>query len=269
MQNESWQQAHEKTDNFLKKVIHPIFPNARYSSSFMMGTPEEAPNNFKGILSPESLFKGTDYLYQGTGRFIHYTSLFALKSILESGYLRMSEFGNLIDKNELKYAAAVFSNNPIFKFDEHKLESLKDNLFCLSACKSNNKTKKNSFMWDNYGDKGKGAIIEFEFTKKDPYSYLFGNVQYGNESLIPLKKIKKLAELFFKDNDGFFPNNFIEILLSIQSFHKPKKYNIEDEVRIFMKEEKQQYKEHKHETIYKDINSNHEVKYFNKPVGCN
>lgn len=264
MRSKSWETAHKKRDDFLSKVIHPILPKARYSSTFMMGTPEKAPNNFKGKLSSKELFKGTKYFNEGKGMFMHYTSLFGVKSILDSGFLRMSEFGSLIDKSELIYGASVFSDNPTFNFSEKKIKEIKDNLFCLSVCRSNDTSKRNSFMWDNYGDKGNGVIIEFEFTKSDPYFYLFGNVQYGKKELAPLKEIKKLSEIFIKDNNGFSPNNFIEFLLEMQSFHKAKKYEVEEEIRVFMREEKQHHKDHDHPTIYKDINSNNEVKYFNK-----
>lgn len=255
---------HRNVDKFIKEVINPMFPNARFASSFMHSGYEEPATSFEGKLSPINLFKDTDYEYKGDHKFIHYTSLLGLKAILETGYLRMSEFGNLIDKNELQYASEIFIDNPIFQIKKEKLEQLKENLFCLSMCESNEKTKRNAFLWEVYGDKGKGAVIEFELTKKNPKHFLLGNIQYRNETLDKLRELKKNAVNFEINNNGFFPNNFIELLTEIQSFHKSKRYNAEKEVRLFLKTDKRQYEEHQRESIYKDINSNQEVKYFNK-----
>lgn len=255
---------HKNVDKFRKEVIHPFFPNADFKSTFMVSSPEEPATSFEGKLSPINLFKDTDYEYKGDGKFIHYTSLLGIKAILETGYLRMSEFGNLIDKNELQYAAKIFEGNPIFQIKKEKLEQLKENVFCLSMCESNEKTKKNTFLWEVYGDKGKGVVIEFELTKNNPKHFLLGKVQYGEEKLQKLRELKKNAENFKKDNNGFFPNNFPELFMEIKSFHKSKRYDAEKEVRLFLKTYKRQYKEHKLKSIYKDINSNQEVKYFNR-----
>jgi hypothetical protein len=262
--NDSWQKARKKVDEFETKVIKPVFPNARFESSFMVGSPEQAPNSFDPKLSPEELLKNTDYEYDGNGKYIHYTTLFGLKLILESGFLRMSEFGNLIDEKELIYAASVFEDNPLFNFDPEKLKHLKENLFCLSLCQSNETTKRNHLMWEVYGDKGKGVIIELELNKQDPYFFLLGKMQYGEEALEPIKKLKSLAEEFSNSHGGFFPNKFQEFILEMQSFHKVKIFEAEQEIRLLMKEDKEEYESHNHRTIYRDINSKQEVKYFNK-----
>ena len=263
-ENDSWANAHENISDFENEVVKPIFPNARLASSFMMGSPEQAPNSFKPKLSSGELFKNTDYEYDGDGKYIHYTTLYGLKLILESGFLRMSEFGNLIDEKELMYAASVFEDNPIFKFDPEKHKHLKENLFCLSLCQSNETTKRNHLMWEVYGDKGKGVIIELELNKQDPYFFLLGKMQYGEEALEPIKKLKSLAEEFLNTHEGFFPNNFQEFILEMQSFHKVKIFEAEQEIRLLMREDKGQYASHNHRTIYQDINSKQAVKYFNK-----
>jgi hypothetical protein len=257
-------QDFDRIEKFKNEVIKPIFPNVRFGSSMMVTAPGEPATSFEGNLSTENLFKDTDYEYKGEGEFLHYTSLFGIKGILETGFFRMSEFGNLVDKEELLYGLRVFENNPLFQYDKNKLKHLKENIFCLSACQSNEKTKRDAFMWEVYGDKGKGVLIEFEFTKKDPNKFLLGKVQYGNESLKPLKDLKIGVEKFAEDEQNILPNNFSEFLMEMQSFHKSKRYKTEKEVRLFLKVERYQYDEHKLESIYKDINSNQEVKYFNK-----
>lgn len=241
-----------------------VFPHARLSSKFMIGSPNVAPSEFNGRISPKNIFKDTVYEYKGDGKFIHFTSLFGLKAILDSGWIRMSEFGNLIDKQELVYGASIFNDNPLFQLKADKQEFLKSTIFCLSACKANEITKHNAYMWEVYADKSKGVMIEFELTKKDIHPFILGNIQYGQEKLNPLRIIKSLAEKFKEDFDGFFPNNFLEIILGIQAFHKSKQFDVEDEARIFMEQQKRPYDDHVYKLIYKDINANQEVKYFNK-----
>lgn len=263
-ENDQMFQDFEKVKNFQKEVINPVLPNAKFASSLMFTSPEEAAKNFTGDLSPIKLFQNSPYEYKGEYKFIHFTSLFGLKAILESGFLRMSEFGNLIDNNELLFSSSIFEDNMLFEVTKDKIKTLKNNVFCLSLCESTDDTLKNNFMWEIYGDKGKGVIIEIEFTKNNPDFFLLGSILYGNENLNPIREIKRLTEEFASKNDDFIPNNFPEFLLELQAFHKSKKYNSENEVRFLMKEKKQQYDEHKLETIYKDFNSKQEVKYFNK-----
>lgn len=263
MKNDSWDNAHNLLNKFEQNVIKKAFPHAVIGNSILFGSPDISPNSFEGKISPENLFKDTQYEYIGDGNLLHFTSLFGVKSILESGFFRLSEFGNLIDTNELIYASQVFQDNDLFTPQIQALDDLKNNVFCLSACKSDEFTIKNTFMWDNYSDKGRGVSIEFSLTNKNPYSYIIGNLMYGESSLELLRKLKVLAEKFKIEND-FFPNNFIELLLEIQSFHKSLKFEIEKEVRILFRSDKNKYEDHNHSLIYKDINSNQEVKYFSK-----
>jgi hypothetical protein len=263
-ESDSWANAHENISYFENEVVKSIFPNAHLASSSMMGSPDKAPSTFNPKLSTGELFKNTVYEYDGDGKFIHYTTLLGLKLILESGFIRMSEFGNLIDEKELLYAASIFDGNPLFKFDQKKLKHLKENLFCLSLCQSNEATKRNHLMWEVYGDKGKGVIIELGLNKQDPFFFLLGKVQYGEKALQPIKELKRLSEEFSISHEGFFPKDFIKFILELQSFHKVKIFETEQEIRLLTREDKGQYESHNHQTIYKDINSKQEVKYFNK-----
>lgn len=229
-------QIFERVDEFITTVINPVFPNAQLSRSSTSGDyKDQHPIYFEGKLSSGDLFKETQYEYKGDGKFIHYTSLFGLKAILDSGYLRMSEFGNLIDTSELLYGASVFKENPIFQCKQTDINQLKENVFCFSACQSSESTKRNDLMWEVYGDKGKGVIIEFELTKKDPRFFILGNIQYGKEAKKPLEKIKALSEKYINDIKTAFPSNFPELILELQSFHKSKRYEGEKEIRLLFK----------------------------------
>jgi hypothetical protein len=258
------EQNFKNVDKFLGEVIKPIFPKARFMSSFMCSSPDELATSFQGQLSPMDLFKDSVYEYQGDYKFLHFTNLFALKSILESGFLRMSEFSNLLDTNEIHYATKVFQNSKKNSINEEEIENQKEKLFCLSLCESNENTKRDDFMWEVYADKGKGVLVEFEFTKPNPSRFVFGKVQYGKDKLKPLEKIVELSEKFKDKNQNFFPNNFTELFIDIFSFHKVKKFEAEKEVRMLLKVEKHKYEEHTFESVYRDINNKLDVKYFNK-----
>lgn len=262
----------EQIDTFVKTVINPILPNARFARSFMNGySLAQDLNYFSAKLVPDNLFKGSDYEYGGDGQFIHYSSLQGLKAILDSGYLRMSEFGNLIDKNELNYGADLFKSNPDFQYDKINIDDLKSNVFSLSVCESSENTKRDNLMWEIYGDKGKGIIIEFKLTKKDPKFFILGKVLYGENAKKPLYELKKRSEDYLKGKNKVFPNNFPELIVELQSFHKSRIYEGEREVRLLFKNDL----EFSSDTVYKDFNSSQEVKFFNKlflkgrhPLSC-
>lgn len=259
-----WLPSHEKISLFLEKVIKKVFPHALFDDISMTGSPDVAPNSFNGFLKTENLFKDTLYEYKGNGKFIHFTSLLALNSILDKGWLRMSEFRNLIDENELLYASKVFSDNPLFTPQIETLNNIKENIFCLSACEASDETKTDSYLWEVYGDKGKGVFIEYEFSNPKPSDHIFGKVLYGDFEMAQLRNLKSLFEEFRITNDDFCPGNFMEIILEAQAFHKSDKYSSEKEVRMLLRVDKEQYDEHDNITIYQDINSKQEIRYFSK-----
>src|SRR5260221_6194725 len=94
-----------KIQNFYLEIINKVLPYARAASSSVWGSPDVEPRSFEGKISTDMLFKDSPYEYTGDGNFIHFSSLQGLINILNSGYLRMSEFGNLIDNQELIYGA--------------------------------------------------------------------------------------------------------------------------------------------------------------------
>lgn len=264
MEDEAWKPAHDNVRKIEKDVLQKVFPHARFASAGMMGSPEIAPNSFNADISPDNLFKDTPYEYKGSGKFIHFTNLIALKSILDSGWIRMSEFSNLVDKQELVYASSVFENNSFYTQEFSKLEHLKRRVFCLSACESSVQTQSDSFMWEIYADKGNGAFIEFEYTNKEPYFHNLGNVLYGKENLNPLKRLKELYDQFRVGANNFTIQDFFSVIIEIKAFHKAKRYQSEKEVRLLFKNHIRPFEEHDHTSIYEDFNAKQEVKYFSK-----
>jgi len=212
--------------------------------------------------SYKNLFKDSDYYIDKKTSFCHFTSLQVLNAILKNGYLRLSDFSHFADLNELNFGAKVFDN---LSLKSEKMNSLiksqKQNSFALSACISNDDVIRNSFMWQNYGNKHAGAIIEFEINNTNTESLLIGKLQYGVSELKPLKNIYKLAKGFYNQHD-FCPQNFPIDIKELLAFHKENKYKEENEARIFINIPKQEHEEHDHFGTYREITKSNEVKCF-------
>jgi hypothetical protein len=134
----------------------------------------------------------------------HFTSLQGLSSILKNGYVRLSEFSHFSDLNELNFGASIFDD--MFLSSEelnNRIKNQKQNSFALSACISNDEVIRNSYMWQLYGNGGKGAIIEFEIQNTNVESLLYGKIQYGEKDLKPLKNIFMLAKEFHNEHNFF------------------------------------------------------------------
>lgn len=264
MEDEVWKPAHDNVRKFEKDVLQKILPHAHFARAGMMGSPDIVPNSFNAKISTNNLFKETEYEYKGDGKFIHFTSLLALKSILDNGWLRMSEFSNLIDQQELVYASQIFTGDVFYEQEFKKLDNLKRNVFCLSSCESTDNTQCDSFMWEIYGDKGTGAFIEFEYTNKEHCFHNLGNVLYGKNNLKPLQDLKTLYDEYRSETNNFTIQDFFNLIIEIKAFHKAERYKTESEVRLLFKQDKNPYKPHNHVSIYEDINSKQEIKSFSK-----
>ncbi len=260
---DKWENISSHVQSFYSEVLNKVLPHARSAQNFVFGSPDHIPTTFESKISTENLLKDSPYFYDGKNDYIHFTDLQSLFAILSVGYIRMSEFGNLIDKHELIYGAKVFEDEPLFQFNESELEQLKENVFCFSMSEYSEKTITNPFMWEAYAKKNNGVCIRFKLTKPDPYTFIIGKVLYGRDNLAPLIQLKELI-LNYHPRAKMFPSEILKLIMELESLHKAKKYNIENEVRLLLRRDKSKYKEHDLETIYKDINSRDEVKYFNK-----
>jgi hypothetical protein len=244
----------EMMSNFDSKVFKEVLPNSTFLPRCYAG-------NAGGHFSFKDLFIGTDYEQDKKELFCHFTSVQSLVSILKGGYLRMSEFNHLIDINEIQYGSKIFKDFIEASKLENRVSDLKETCFSLSACISSEPVKTNSFLWESYGNKGNGVIIEFEILYKDVESMLLGKIQYGKDDLKPLEEIKQKA-LIFKELNDFIPSDFPTEIIELLAFHKELRYKSEEEIRLFMKVNKPKYEEHSHIAIYKDVTNNNLVRWF-------
>ena len=245
-------------NDFELEVFKKVLPHSSFLSGF------NGDGNV-GQFHNDNLFKNTDYEDSINQSFIHFTSLQSLTSILNNGYFRISEFNNFEDKNEIHYAKSVFDDDKILKINYQKIDDEKECCFAFSACKVSETTLKNSFMWENYGNKGTGVSIQFKINFDKTCHFLLGKMQYGEDELKPILEIKKLTQEFYNKNKNFRFSHFPLRIIKLLAFHKKEKYREENEVRMLFKVDKlKKYEDHNHDAIYKDITQNNDVRYFFK-----
>lgn len=253
-------QAWNRIKKYEQDVIKVVFPNARFSQTQLFCNPDIPVKSFEGHFSSSDLFMGTPYQNSGDGMFLHFTSLPVLSQILNSGFLRMSEFNCLNDESEILFAQEVISS----KTNSNKLKTEKSKMFSLSACESKPEIILDSHMWSEYGDDGKGCVLEYKYTSPKIFKMSFGKIQYGKRDLKPLKEIVGLVNSFAKKNEGFKINNLTELLTPIFAFHKDIKFQKEKEIRLFYYQDGSLRNDGPHINQYKDIYKNNQCRNFIK-----
>lgn len=261
MELDNWANQPKKREEFLNEVIKPLLPFAKFSSTIQYGDYNKPSNSFHGLLSTNDLTKDSIYEFKKSQRLIHFTSLQSLSSILTTGFIRMTELNALDDINELSYASEVFKDNPIFRHNDLIVDKSKSKLYCLSACLKTNKNLKDLFMWENYGAKGKGVILEFTLSNINAHRFSTGQIKYGDTMLNVIRELKNRAEQHFKKND-FFPSNPIELFSIFKAFHKSLRFKNEKEIRILFSTN--DIDNHIYQTVYNDIDKRNKVTSYNK-----
>lgn len=252
----------ELSNEFLKLVLKPIFPNAEFAFMRYFGlNSNQFSTSFVGQISSKELFNNSPYEYKGNGCFLHFTTFPILEMILKTGFIRMSEFNCLSDNNELHFASSSLFDSIYNNSD--KLISDKRNLFCLSVCESKIDTITSKFMWNNYAAKGKGCSIEFKFSEVPSYNYLFGRVQYGKRKLAPIKKTISLANQF-KTKNNYGIASLPSILMKVFAFHKEMKFKNENEVRLIFHHEDNSLNKELPQNTYLGFHKDNTLKRFIK-----
>ena len=75
---------------------------------------------------------------------------------------------------KLSESFKIFNDIDSLKPNGGKINDQKENCFALSACLNTEKTRKNPFMWEKYGNKGKGVIIQFKINYDEIFKFLLG-----------------------------------------------------------------------------------------------
>lgn len=136
---------------FNKKDLSPFY-------SFLCG---QCPGSYDIKLDIDSILTCAPAYKPETNRFVHFTSLKALNSILIEQGLRLYNLIALNDPNEFSLIASDFGYN------DFQIERIKSQTYICSLCPSSVlDSDRISKFWEYYGDKGQGCSIEFEI--EDP-----------------------------------------------------------------------------------------------------
>jgi len=200
-----------------KSLVNHHFPDFYVTNSGYGGS------SFHIVLPTKPrFFRNTLYYYKGEPRFVHWTSIKNLSSIINSGELRLYNLVNSEDPDEFNFAVETLSLEPKQK------EFIKDNYFTFSFCRK--RELYNEHLWKIYGDEQKGVAIEFSIINNiDEWeNHLVSPVYYElNEDF---KKFQDdINQLKAKYHDQIKLDFDI---WKLAGFHKKDAYRLENEIRI-------------------------------------
>lgn len=223
----------EKIDLFISEVVRKyLLPNARFSGSSAMGAAGAEKFNYANVDLSDSFanYRKSNYYFDGDYKFIHYTSVPKLLSIIREKKIRLYDLRAMDDKDEFDFGHKVLN-----KKSSYLVEEAKQRIFCLSMCKYElEENEKSLNMWRQFGLDGYGIGIVLDFTKLHRSKwihYILSQVHYGDQSL---KKLYKTCEVYadFSKKYNFNIENFGEFLYKLFCFHKQNIYKDEKEVRL-------------------------------------
>jgi len=155
--------------------------------------------NYRYWRHPKENYKlqDTPFYLSSENDFIHFTTLDALYSILNTGFLRLYNLNNMDDKYEMEYAIKEL------EFKE-TAEKAKEELYCLSMCSSAKifaeKTKEH-LLWKLHGRDGNGVIIRVKIENNLKwYFYHLTEVYYGVEKFGSVKNFNTQIDNQILDN---------------------------------------------------------------------
>jgi len=119
--------------------------------------------SFHAQLSEQNLaYQNSEYFYEGQRRFVHWTSVQNLMSIINNRELRLYNLQKSSDEKEFKYAA------DLLMLQDDRIDHSKNYLYTLSFCEIGEKD--NEKLWTEYGKDYSGVAIEFEI-ENDPKNW--------------------------------------------------------------------------------------------------
>jgi hypothetical protein len=204
-----------------QEVLAKLFPGIR--TSFLGGG--HSSNEFFFDLDFDALSSARPEYAPIGNRFVHFTSIQNLHSILNEGAVRLYSLDNSNDPREFSWVAQEFG------YATSKLDSLKRATGLLSMCSPEVLTSPDSLnLWRFYGHNGWGCAIEFEFVNHVNDwlgDFMLGRVQYnkldGTEFKVAHADFEKEHHIHVR----------IEEILAVPAcFHKPELFLSEREVRL-------------------------------------
>lgn len=243
--------------DYIKNVLPYLFKSATENSvtDFMSGY---GSGSYAIELRIKSILECAPE-YKPTGKkFIHFTSLRSLHSILNDIAIRMYDLTGMNDPMEFEMIANEFGYNK-FELDIYKKRTHVFSMCPVEVLESNNILT----LWRLYGNEGYGCAIEFEIEDPiDSLSYI---------KMASINYTKPDYSEFFSANKKFEErtNRKVDLKGLIQvpaCLHKDPVYTTENEVRLFHEDGWQRPEEtfEENSTFGFDINSKNKIVSFHK-----
>lgn len=212
-------------NQFFEEVINPILPFARGVMSSAHSSSEVMPKTFQLIMSTTDMFYDSVYAVDRSLDYLHFTKLASIERILRDKVILASSISNFSDVDEVSYGMNSFTSlNP------NEVKRAKDAAYVVSLVEETKSSKSNAFMWNVYGDLGKGGYLKFDIPSIK-YPFTLGKVKYGSEELEGLNKLNKRIEAF-KSKYSLAASEIEIIFIHLAACHKSKRFESEKEVRL-------------------------------------
>jgi hypothetical protein len=199
-----------------RQLLRTHFPDLHFTHTGYTG------GNFHAELASENrMFVDTPYFFNEELRFIHFTSVDNLLSILNNREIRLYNLHSSKDEEEYHHAAVKLG----LQADE--IEFAKSYYYTFSFCKQEDLS--NKYLWEGYGKGATGVAIEFAI-ENNPFdwdNYMISNVYYDipNNFAAFAKDISVLKSKYGITTSGFNIGRLI-------GFYKRNDFHDEREVRI-------------------------------------
>lgn len=236
-------------NEFNKSVLIHLFPMAK-NKDFFQGGYGLSGNTFSLNFALEELYDIYPEIKPDTNKFVHFTNIKALHSILNDISIRMYNLDNVNDPNEFKFMAKQFGYN------DFQLDQKKKSIYIFSLCNSNILNSDDALtMWRLYGNEGLGCNIEFEINSD--------SLKYSSLKLGKIIYTELDFENFFIAAEEFKTKHNLQLDLrklikSPACLTKKKMYKTEQEYRLFIDDEVE-------EVVSKTISEKSNQKFdFNK-----
>lgn len=172
------------SDEFMS-ILHKYIPN-----KMIVGN-GYSEMSFNARLSNENkAFSESQYYYKRDKKFVHWTSIRNLMSIINYREIRLYNLYNSSDSDEFRYAAEKLN------LADNQIDYSKKYLYTFSFCKASELS--NCDLWKDYGKNYKGVALEFE---------IVNNPSKWNNFM--------LSEVFYK-----IPRDFLEMEEELNKFHE-------------------------------------------------
>lgn len=208
--------ALEKPYQQYQDLLNKYFPTMPFWNTGYAG------NQFNGSLYEHNIaYKDSIYYYTGEKRFIHWTNLSSLLSMINSKEIRLYNLLNSNDEREFYSAGEELGVNPLY------IEHAKANSYVFSFCEKNELN--NAKIWNEYGRKYEGVAIEFSIQGDvDEWKkYMLSKMQYGTPDSFRqfASELELLRNTYNISTDRLNMDRII-------GFYKDDLYSEEKEVRL-------------------------------------